>query len=290
MFKQRSNTLFIAMLSMCLLFTVYGCQPPKERIIRQVDHVLIASSDADELFTLLADKFQLPVAWPIANYGRITSGGVAVGNVNLEIIRMPLLAEKTISAQFAGFAFEPEPLQDSLEKLDAREIRHGPAVPLVTVDSEGSIVSPWNTVTLPDYSSNTLIVFLCEYTHDVPAKRQQLLEQLQSRGGGPLSVKSVEKIVIGAIDVQNSRDNWQRILYPLSPSSQGVWKFESGPAIQVIPANKDGIIELVINVRSLAQARDFLESQGLLGINRQDELTLAGSYLQGLTIRLVEED
>ena len=290
MSKQRSVAIVIATLGLCVLLTTFACQSPKNKIIRQIDHVLIASNDAEELFSLLSDTFQFPVVWPMSNYGRITSGGVAVGNVNLEVVKIAVFGENAVRSRFAGLALEPEPLQSSLVELDAREIAHGSAVPLTTLISDGSISTLWTTVMLPNVSNDAMIVFLCEYTHDVADQRRRSLDQLQSRNGGPLSVESVREIVIGTTDLQGSQDHWQNLLNPLSPSSPGVWQLEAGPAIRVIHADNDGIQELVINVSSLTQARLFLMEQGLLGIDSQDGLTMDGLYLQGLNIRLVEKD
>jgi hypothetical protein len=54
-------------------------QPPSQTssIIRQIDPLLIASSEATELLLLLSDTFQLPVAWTLTDYGGFSSGGVA---------------------------------------------------------------------------------------------------------------------------------------------------------------------------------------------------------------------
>jgi len=290
MFKKRNNTLVVAVLSICFLIPAYGCRTLQGKVIRQVDHVLIASNDADELFSLLSDTFQLPIVWPMGNYGRFTSGGVSAGNVNLEVVKMPVSTDDNARSQIIGFAFEPEPLEDSLRELDARGITHGASVPFTILDSTGSVTTLWNSVALPDLSNDNIIIFLCEYLHDLPAQRNKTLGELLSRNGGPLSIESVEEIVIGTTNMHESKDKWQHLLEPLSPSSQGVWHLEAGPAIHLIEAEKDGIYELVINVRSLDQARDFLGEHDLLGINRPDEITVIGSYLQGLTIKLVEKD
>lgn len=273
-----------------MLLATNACQSSKGNIIRQVDHILIASNEAEELFSLLSDTFQFPVVWPVSDYGFFTSGGVAVGNVNLEVFREPVSSDSVVRSRFAGFALEPEPLQSSLLELEAREIAHGPATPFTSSNSDGSTTILWTTVMLPNVSNEAIMVFLCEYAHDVAAHRERSLDQLQSRDGGPLFVESVREIVIGTTDMQGTQDHWQRLLYPLLPSSPGVWQLESGPAIRMIHADKDGIQELVINVSSLARARSFLREQGLLGIDRPDELTIAGPRLQGLSIRLVEKD
>ena len=56
-----------------------------------------------------------------------------------------------------------------------------------------------------------------------------------------------------------------------------------------IPADQDGIRGLVINVKSLDQARRFLQERGLLGTEQPAALTVAGPQLQGLNITLVEQ-
>ena len=75
----------MAAVAFCTMPTACTPQAPSQtpNIVRQIDHILIASSDAKGLFALLSDTFQLPVAWPMSNHGNFASGGVAVGTVNL---------------------------------------------------------------------------------------------------------------------------------------------------------------------------------------------------------------
>jgi hypothetical protein len=142
---------------------------------------------------------------------------------------------------------------------------------------------------LPTVSSETVEVFLCEFGHDLPARRQSLREQLGARDGGPLSVQSVREILYGARDVERMKANWQKLLNPLQPSSQGTWQIGAGPAIRVVQADKDEIQQLIIAVKSLEQARRFLKERNLLGTDQPAAVTMAGSLLQGLNIALVED-
>ena len=265
-----------------------ACTPqaprPTTNIVRQIDHILIASSEASELFALLSDTLQFPVAWPITDYGGFVSGGVAVGNVNLEIIKDPEPAAGTAKSRWTGLALEPEPLRISLAELDARAIRHGTPAPF----RSGLFTTRWTTVSLPEVSSDTAQVFLCQFEDDLPARRRRLLEQLRSRDGGPLSVHSIREIVFGARDVKRMRAHWQKLLNPLQASPQGVWPVGAGPAIRVVQADKDEIRGLIVNVKSLVQARRFLKENNLLGAELPTELTVAGPHLQGLSITLVE--
>ena len=284
---HKSVTLTIGF-GLCLLLTASACQSTERNIVRQVDHILIGSSDADELFSLLADTLQLPVAWPMSNYGFFTSGGVAVGNVNLEVFKERGSGDGGARSRFAGMALEPEPLQESLVELEARDIAHGRTSAFTSPSSEGTSTILWRTVMLPTVSSDATMVFLCEYWRDVEAERVRLLDELRSRDGGPLSFDSVSEILYGTTDMERAKDNWQRLLDPLAPSAPGVWHVGAGPAIRVVDADRDGIIGIVVRVSSLARARDFLREHDLRGEDSPDGFTMAGSRLQGLIIRLVE--
>ena len=277
----------MAAVALCAMPTACTPQAPSQptNIVRQIDHILIASREAKALFTLLSDTFQFPVAWPMSDYGSFASGGVAVGNVNLEIIQDAAPAADAVKSRWTGFALEPEPLRISLTELDARGIRHGAPAPF----KSGWFTTRWTTVGLPDVSSDTAQVFLCQFEDDLPARRRRLVEQLRSRNGGPLSVHSIREIIYGAKDVNQLHEHWQKLLNPLQPSSPGVWPIGVGPALRVIPADQDGIRGLVINVKSLEQARRFLQERGLLGTEQPAALTVAGSQLQGLNITLVEQ-
>jgi hypothetical protein len=88
--------------------------------------------------------------------------------------------------------------------------------------------------------------------------------------------------------VKRMQEHWRKLLSPVEATSQGVWPVGPGPAIRVIQADKDGILGLAINVKSLQQARHFLKEHGLLGTELPTALTLAGSQVQGLNVTLVE--
>ena len=73
---------------------------PTTNVVRQIDHILISSSRAKELFSLLTETFEFPVAWPMSDYGGFSSGGAAVGNVNLEIVRSAPQTNGAASSRF----------------------------------------------------------------------------------------------------------------------------------------------------------------------------------------------
>jgi hypothetical protein len=259
------------------------------RVVRQVDHVRIASSEARELFELLSVTLRLPVVWPMADYGGFASGGVAAGNVNLEIVKDTAAAEEAAKSRWTGFALEPEELAICLRELDARGIPRGSPAPFRKWELGRFGKTLWKTVGLPSVSSDACEVFLCEYyVPDTAARRQKMLEQLQSRDGGPLGIRSVREIVLGARDVARARAAWQKLLDPIEASAAGAWPLGGGPAIRVVQADKDGMQGRVIEVKSLAVARLFLKSIDLVGRDGPAEVTLGGSQLKGLHVTLVE--
>jgi hypothetical protein len=258
-------------------------------MVRQVDHVLIASHQARELFALLSDVFELPVAWPMSSYGNFASGGIAVGNVNLEIMQSSASNPSSPATGYVGLALEPEPLDTTMRELAARGIAHGPPQPFKSRKLFGPARTLWTTIALPTVSSETTEVFFCEYAHDVATRRLRLNQQLIARNGGPLSVQSVHEIVYEVKDLQPTEERWQKLLDPVSPSATRVWAVGNGPAIRLISSNQNRIRGLLVRVRSLDQARRFLQQQGLLETDQSDLLILGGSLLHGLNIALTEQ-
>lgn len=260
---------------------------PPPAIVRQVDHLLLSSPEAGELFSLLTDIFQLPVAWPLSDYGRFGSGGVALGNVNLEILRAAGPDHNASSHRFVGLALEPAPLPTSLRELERRNLPHGPAIPFRSRELSRLFATLWTTVALPDVSHDLLEVFLCDYTHDVTARRQRLQAQLRASDGGPLTIHSVREIVIGAKDVNGMKARWQKLLEPRRPSSDGAWPLGDGPALRVVEAETDAIRAVVINVSSLKAAADFLRQHDLLGTELPTSMTVASRRFPGFELTLV---
>ncbi len=258
-----------------------------ERIVKQIDHILIVSPSAKELFELLSETFQLPVAWPMTDYGGFTCGGVSLGNVNLEIISEQASGESR-EARWTGFALEPLPLGTSLRELDARGIGHGLPAPFREFQSDGSLKTRWTTVGLPDVSCDSTQVFLCEYDDGITTRRDRLAEELRSRNGGPLSLHAAKQIVYGTRDVKDARRQWQMLLKPIESSSEGAWPVGDGPALQVVGADANGIRSLILSVMDLDQAKRFLKSKNMYE-NESDIVRVGGPLLRGLNFILVQK-
>jgi hypothetical protein len=114
------------------------------------------------------ETLQLPVAWPLATRGGVTSAGVGFGNVNVEAIKFP--AQKPSKAQLVGFGFEPSRLAECLTELERRGIRYGEPRPFVVTQPDGSKKTLFTNVTLQQFSDSdrpgdaTMHIFLSEYS------------------------------------------------------------------------------------------------------------------------------
>jgi len=270
--------------------------PSTKPLIRQVDHILIETGDPGSLFTFFAETLQLPVAWPIAEYSGFASGGVSAGNVNLEVFRPAGLQGPSTGrrpqARALGLALEPYHLADCLPELEARGIARGPPQTHVSTLPDGSQGTLWTNVALTRLSKPDLSVFLCEYSSaylHAEIRRNQLAGQLALRSGGPLGIRSVREVVIGTRDLAGCRADWQKLLAPARPSSEGLLPAGRGPAIRLVSAATDRIQRIVIEVDSLEAARKFLSAKQLLGAAQARGIAIDPAKIQRLSIHLVEK-
>lgn len=262
-------------------------------LIRQVDHVLIKVADPEPLFKLLSQTLELPVAWPLKSYGFFASGGVFAGNVNLEVLRMGPVAEKSrgnaLVPRLYGIAFEPvDTIESSVRILDDRALTHGPALPMSGIRPNGEQGVLWTNVYLHDLNIPDTMMFLCQYSWDVEERRELLRAELRSRSEKTLGLLGVKEIVIGVTEFEQARRQWARHLHPIQPSADGVWPIGHGPAIRLVRDGKDRIRALVLRVSSLAHAKRFLARKGLLGASTPDKVSLAGAIVGELDIQLIE--
>jgi hypothetical protein len=110
---------------------------------------MIRADDPGKLYAFFTEILQLPVAWPLATRGRVASGGVGFGNVNVEAIQIP--GQKPSPAQLVGFGFQPSPLTECLAELDRRGIAYGELRPSVSTEQDGSKKTLFTNVTLRQF-------------------------------------------------------------------------------------------------------------------------------------------
>lgn len=108
-------------------------------VIKQLDHVIARVDDAASLHALFVEKFQLPVSWAVKSYKAFTSGGISLGNVNLEVLTVGRESRKPDKerARFCAFAFECDSLQETVDELRRRGLKCSAVVPYIESPAEG---------------------------------------------------------------------------------------------------------------------------------------------------------
>jgi catechol 2,3-dioxygenase-like lactoylglutathione lyase family enzyme len=263
--------------------------------VRRIDHIMIRMDDPDKFYAFLTQTLLLPIAWPLATRGGVTSGAVGVGNTNIEAIQFP--GQKPSHAKLVGFGFEPSPLGECLDELDRRGITYGEPRPFIVTEQDGRVKTLFTNVTLRQFSDAdrpvdaTIHIFLSEYSAtyvDVEERRARLRRELQDKGGGPLRITGVKEVVVGATDLNAATRLWKKLLEPNPRSAPTLWPVGDGPAIRVVRATENKLQGLIISVRSLPQAKAFLRERGLLGPVTTKRVTIDSSKIQGLNIQLIE--
>jgi hypothetical protein len=280
-----------------ILLLIIGAGSHAQRttpVIRQVDHILVESSDPRALFSFLVDTLQLPVAWPISENQGYVTGGVGAGNVNLELFRYvdPKRASMpgNPQARYSGLAFEPYPLPDALRRLQSVGIPYTPPEPSISTLPNGKQGIAWTTVGLPSVARPLMSIFLYEYSPvflKVDVRRKQLGNRLTLNKGGPLGLQATSEIIISATNLNKDREIWGRLLG--KPTESGNWRAVAGPAIRIAAGDQDRILEIILEVQSLDLARAFLKENKLLGSASGKRVSVNPAKIQGLRISLIEK-
>ena len=291
---------YVALAATLLSGGIWGAatlaQERLQPVVQHIDHIMIRAQEPDELYAFFVDTLQLPVAWPLAERGGVTSGGVGFGNVNVEAIRFPGPSGEPRPAHLVGFAFKPLALDKSLAELKRRGIEYGAPRPFVTTGPDGTKTTSFTNVTLSHFSdadrpaAATLHVFLSEYNPayvDAEQRRARLRQELTSRAGGPLGIRGVEEIVVGTTDLNAANGLYGKLLEPAVPVS-GVWRIGDGPSIRLVHADKNLVQELLVRVVSLDRARKFLEERKLLGSVSETRVRITPAKIHGVNIVLFE--
>jgi hypothetical protein len=265
---------------------VGGCGSPKP-VVQDLNHLVINSPDPQALFTFFTGTLGLPEAWPYTAYPGYATGGVHIGNVNVEALGYPGSAQNVFGqAFFYGLVMEPYPLKESVPLFKARGAE--PSKPKVqTAEINGTKVPMWTNVNLQTLCTKDYLVYLCEYTAQSKAHLQQAYASAKAPFG-PLGAVSVKEAVLTSKDPEALQSQWKKIMAPVKTSADGAIEFGTSPSVRITKGSADEFQSLVIEVTSLSQAKSFLEKNGLLGSSSADELKIDPSKVQGLDIRLVQ--
>lgn len=290
MIVTESQAMIRSLAGLSLLAMMLAGQTAQQRlrpVVRQVDHIVVQSDDPKQLFDVLTGTLRLPVAYPLRTESGSTTAGVGAGNVSIELFRPADAGDRPGTgrprARFTGLAFEPyQPLAQTLPELQARGIACAPPQSYASTLPDGSQGTLWTTVVLPQLSNSGLSVFLSEYNRaflNVEVRRKQWGGELALSKGGPLGFESVREIIIGTRSPEKDGAVWQKLSLPAG----------DGPEIHLIKSGTEGIQRIVLKVKSLERAKDYLRAQRWLGAVSENEAAIAASAVQGLSIRLLEK-
>jgi hypothetical protein len=293
-------------------------QPPSS-LVTCIDHIMIRVSDAiyNQVFSFFTDTLQLPVSWDVQNYyPPFKAGGIIAGNISMEIFRSGERPLYPSQAQIYGIALEATPLPECLPALTRRHIPHLPpyAIPQGYLSNYGEF---YTLVFLGELLGSDLsqyffadqiglgaidslifdqvsphgTVFLCEFNPtfwNIPQERPKKKALLQAKKGGSLGLEEVQNLIIGVTDPTRAHAQWQRLLAPLEPARESLWQFKEGPAIRLVPHERDEILAMTWKVTSLEQAYTFLQAKDMQGEVTADQVTIAPEIACGLVIHLIE--
>ena len=98
----------------------------------------------------------------------------------------------------------------------------------------------------------------------------------------------LKEIVLGVTDLATAAVQWRSLVAGPTQASNGLFSFGDGPGIRLVQAEKGGIREIVISVRSVRDAKRFLADRGLLEPGEAGRVSIARKALGGLQVTLVE--
>jgi catechol 2,3-dioxygenase-like lactoylglutathione lyase family enzyme len=117
-------------------------------VVKQLDHVVARVDDARAVFSLFTETLGLPVAWPLSSYPAFQSGGVALGNLYLEIMQCGPRREPSGAGRLCAVAFESPGIERAVEELSRRGVPHTPVAPYVERGEGGARTKIWSNVVL----------------------------------------------------------------------------------------------------------------------------------------------
>lgn len=245
--------------------------PDGASLAYKIDHVGVCMPGAEEAFRFCRERLAFPVAWPFARYGAARTGGIGLGNLNLEFLDpgLPFLAPHQ-PAGIGLVAFQPAPR--TVDDLTAALARRG--VPHQSPVTTGSLVSGFTNVHLGPFGID--LGFFCSYHYPGSHDNAVRAASLSAAGGGALALQSVTEIR-AALDIDACT-----VILGASPG--GRWSFRTGPDLVADESAAAGTALMTWLVADLEAAAAVLAG---LGARRAGNV-FAIQALGGLEIRLTD--
>lgn len=282
-------------LLICVLIvasTANSLQREYSPLLKGVDHFFAFSTEPEPLFKFFRDTLGLPQVWDFKNFGDFASGGVWMGNVEFEVVTWKTAPGEKQSTEFKGIAFEPVGYTDDLVKeLDRRAIKHGKPETTVVKDNEGRERVGWINTGIDGPggippSDVSIFVYDSTSKEKKAAQNERSNTALQNSQGGPLGVVRVKELAIGVVDLKAAKAKWRMLMDRPDQQSSNLYRFSLGPDIRLSGAPTDGFKSIVLQVRSLQKAKEFLASRNLLKKSTDNTVAIEPTSIGGLNIIL----
>jgi hypothetical protein len=257
-------------------------------IVRQVDHVLLATPDNGRaLVSLLTDRLALPIVWPQPGSEWKASTGISLGNVNLEVFHRepPSPGQPPRSPRISSLALQPTNLEIALRELRLRGIVHEPP-PEPKSGPAHEPLPRWTTVGLSGFGHG---LFLIQYVFDMDERRLRFARVLGEGKGGPLGVVRVREVVIAPDRLGDVRAQWTKLLGPADTAEADVWVVGEGPRIRLVSAGDARTGNIVVEVQSLKRAARALRRLGISAEATSRQIRIDPEVMSGQRLMLVEQ-
>ncbi len=187
--------------------------------------------------------------------------------------------ESDAKAMFFAITFLPfESSEASAREFDRRGLAHN-----------GRKV--FLSVTDPHLSSGNCGVCIMDVGHEDRkkdnAREAELQTEFASAQEDSLGLIGVEEILV-RYRCEEGRKRWERLLQPVKPNPENLWRLGNSPAIRLIKDSRTGLAGVVWKVRSLAAATRVLKNRGMLGKVQDHQVQIVEEKACGLTILLRE--
>lgn len=281
---MRRHTPFLAMagaLALAAPPSVLG-QASARPVAKQIDHVMILTRERERLVALLTDTLQLPLVWPHPGDSWISTTGIALGDVNLEIVPR----ERATTTELGTLAIQPVDLTTASDQ--SRERGLVPREPSTQTTDSGA---PRWTIIGFRHAFQGITFFLIQYlAFDMNERRARFDQVLRQRQGGPLGLRRVRefRLAYAPENLPGARHGWRQLLGGSSAADSNRFELATGPGIRLVPEVGPQSGGLVIEVASLAKATDAARSLRLLLSSSRDSVVLDPARFGGLQFILVE--
>lgn len=282
--------LVVLILAFLLKDTGAGQDAPRKLppTIRQVDHLMVQVPDPGQVYQVFSKDLGLPVAWPMVDYGPFSTGGVSFGNVNMELLNSSTeMRQQGLVPEgngIVGVAFQPlEPLESTVQVLDAQNVPHGAIVPFTTVQN-GTKSTLWNNLELSKVMPGSMI-FYCEYTFNQTAFRQRMEHSLATANGGALGIRGMKMITVEYADPRVLQQ-WQMLLPEAAGGGPELRDGGNGVIVRLKKSSRNAVSSITVQVKSLNEAKEVLRGKGLLGAVSSEQISISPGAISGLQVYL----